>query len=84
MLVQHRWEACRELLVEIHTPAWPVGWIQIPAPNLWGAREDVTECGGVEVSTEGDSFFVVFRTPAEALRAAIEIQRALAEQANRS
>ena len=43
-------------------------------------RSAVAECGGVEVGTEGDSFFVVFRTPAEALQAAVEIQRGLAAQ----
>jgi predicted ATPase/class 3 adenylate cyclase len=41
-------------------------------------RSALTECGGIEVSSEGDSFFVVFLTPAEALQAAVEIQRGLA------
>jgi predicted ATPase/class 3 adenylate cyclase len=41
-------------------------------------RSAIATCGGVEVGTEGDSFFVVFRTPAEALQAAVEIQRGLA------
>ncbi len=35
---------------------------------------------GTVVGTEGDSFFVVFRTPADALRAAIAGQRVLAEE----
>src|SRR5919109_1532214 len=34
--------------------------------------------GGVEVRTEGDSFFVVFRTPAQAVRAVVVAQRELA------
>jgi predicted ATPase/class 3 adenylate cyclase len=34
---------------------------------------------GVEIRTEGDSFFVVFRTPAQAIRAAVSAQRELAE-----
>ena len=33
--------------------------------------------GGTEVSTEGDSFFVVFRTAPDAIAAAVEGQRAL-------
>jgi predicted ATPase/class 3 adenylate cyclase len=41
------------------------------------ARTALAERGGVEVSTEGDSFFVAFRTPAEAVRAAAAIQRGL-------
>ncbi|HVM29211.1 MAG TPA: adenylate/guanylate cyclase domain-containing protein [Candidatus Limnocylindrales bacterium] len=35
---------------------------------------------GVEVSTEGDSFFAVFSRAADAVRAAIEIQRGMAAQ----
>ena len=41
-------------------------------------RSAVAECAGVEIGTEGDSFFVVFRTPADALRAAVSMQRRLA------
>ncbi|HEU4898767.1 MAG TPA: adenylate/guanylate cyclase domain-containing protein [Actinomycetota bacterium] len=41
-------------------------------------RRAVAEGGGVEVSTHGDAFFVVFRSPAGAVRAAIAAQRALA------
>jgi predicted ATPase/class 3 adenylate cyclase len=40
-------------------------------------RETFARHAGFEVSTEGDSFFVVFRSPLEALRAAAEGQRAL-------
>ena len=44
-------------------------------------REAIVRNGGVEVSTEGDAFFVVFTTPAAAVRAAVDAQRALhAEQ----
>jgi predicted ATPase/class 3 adenylate cyclase len=42
-------------------------------------REAMAESGGVEVSTEGDSFFVVFRTPSEAVQAAAVTQRRLAD-----
>jgi predicted ATPase/class 3 adenylate cyclase len=41
-------------------------------------RRAVAECGGVEVSTEGDSFFVAFPSPVGAVRAAVAAQRALA------
>jgi predicted ATPase/class 3 adenylate cyclase len=41
-------------------------------------RRAVSEGGGVEVSTHGDAFFVVFRSPAGAVRAAIAAQRGLA------
>jgi predicted ATPase/class 3 adenylate cyclase len=35
---------------------------------------------GHEIRTEGDSFFVAFRTPAQGVRAAVEAQRALARE----
>lgn len=38
------------------------------------------QAGGIEVSTEGDAFFVVFRSPADALRGAVAAQRALAAE----
>jgi predicted ATPase/class 3 adenylate cyclase len=41
-------------------------------------RRAVADGGGVEVSTHGDAFFVVFRSPAGAVRAAIAAQRGLA------
>ncbi|HZA19830.1 MAG TPA: adenylate/guanylate cyclase domain-containing protein [Actinomycetota bacterium] len=41
-------------------------------------RRAIEECDGVEVNTEGDSFFVVFRSPSEAGRAAVTAQRDLA------
>ena len=41
-------------------------------------RRAVAECGGVEVSTHGDSFFVAFRSPVEGVRAAVAAQRGLA------
>ena len=41
-------------------------------------RTAVAEHGGVEIGTEGDSFFVVFPTASGALRAAVGAQRALA------
>ena len=40
-------------------------------------RRAIAECGGIEVNTEGDSFFVVFASPAGALRCAVAAQRGL-------
>src|SRR5918997_2932291 len=41
-------------------------------------RRSVADAEGVEVSTDGDSFFIVFTNPSNAVRAAVEIQRRLA------
>jgi predicted ATPase/class 3 adenylate cyclase len=40
-------------------------------------REAFAARGGVDVSTEGDSFFVVFRSATQAVAAAVEAQRAI-------
>jgi len=40
-------------------------------------RQAVADAGGTEVDTQGDSFFVAFATPSQAVRAAIAAQRAL-------
>jgi predicted ATPase/class 3 adenylate cyclase len=42
-------------------------------------RDAITRAGGVEVGTEGDSFFVAFRTAPDAVGAAVAIQQGLAE-----
>jgi predicted ATPase/class 3 adenylate cyclase len=44
-------------------------------------RRAIAEGGGVEVSTEGDSFFAAFGGPAGAVRAAVAAQRGLAGHA---
>jgi predicted ATPase/class 3 adenylate cyclase len=41
-------------------------------------RKAVADAGGIEVSTHGDAFFVVFTSPAAAVRAAVAAQLALA------
>jgi predicted ATPase/class 3 adenylate cyclase len=41
-------------------------------------RRAIADGGGVEVSTHGDAFFVAFRTPVQAVRAAVAAQRGLA------
>jgi predicted ATPase/class 3 adenylate cyclase len=43
-------------------------------------RQALAEHEGVEVSTEGDAFFAVFRSVASAVAAAVSAQRALAEE----
>lgn len=43
-------------------------------------RESLTEGGGIEVSTEGDSFFAVFKDPIAAVQTASNIHRELATQ----
>ena len=44
-------------------------------------RAAIADSGGVEVSTEGDSFFAVFPSPIGAIRAATHAQRELAATA---
>jgi predicted ATPase/class 3 adenylate cyclase len=46
-------------------------------------REELARRGGVEVRTEGDSFFAVFRSAVDAFTAAVTIQRSLSERATR-
>ncbi|HEV3495222.1 MAG TPA: adenylate/guanylate cyclase domain-containing protein, partial [Actinomycetes bacterium] len=41
-------------------------------------RQAIEDAGGVEVSTEGDSFFAAFASPVAAVTAAVAAQRALA------
>lgn len=43
-------------------------------------REQIVRAGGVEVSTDGDAFFVAFDSAPRALEFAIEAQRALAAE----
>ncbi|MDQ3980658.1 MAG: adenylate/guanylate cyclase domain-containing protein [Actinomycetota bacterium] len=43
-------------------------------------RRTIRQAGGLELSTEGDSFFAVFTTPADAVGAAVEAQRALSRE----
>lgn len=43
-------------------------------------RSTVSAHGGIELSTEGDSFFVVFRTASSGIACAVAVQRALRRQ----
>jgi len=45
-------------------------------------REAIDAHGGIEVSTEGDSFFVAFTRPVDAVGAAVSAQRALSAYAS--
>ena len=47
-------------------------------------RVALTRNGGVEIGTEGDAFFVVFATVTDAINAAAQMQRALAEHRDQS
>ena len=54
-------------------------------PRLLGrhheiVRDAISGCSGTEVSTEGDSFFVVFGSATDAVAAAVAVQRALASE----
>jgi class 3 adenylate cyclase len=52
------------------------GWLQDQHASIM--RKAIADGDGVEIRTEGDSFFVVFPTPSGALRAAVTAQRELA------
>ena len=41
-------------------------------------REVWADCDGLELGTEGDSFYIVFSTAADGVKAAAQAQRALA------
>jgi predicted ATPase/class 3 adenylate cyclase len=54
------------------------GYAAVQGEHAAIVRRAVVEAGGVEVSTHGDAFFVVFRSPVGAVRAAVAAQRGLA------
>src|SRR5689334_13653788 len=54
------------------------GWPGVLERHQALLRGPFTAAGGVEVATEGDSFFVVFPSAARAVAAAVDAQRALA------
>src|SRR3954453_387488 len=43
-------------------------------------RSEFVRCGGLEVGTEGDSFFVAFERASDAVDAAVAVQRGLAQE----
>ena len=56
------------------------GWPPVLERHRQVARAAWAQHGGLEISTEGDSFFVVFETAASAVAAAVEVQRGLAAE----
>jgi class 3 adenylate cyclase len=54
------------------------GYAAVQGGHAAIVRRAVAEAGGVEVSTHGDAFFVAFRSPVGAVRAALAAQRELA------
>ena len=55
-------------------------WRQVLVRHRATIRAEVDQCGGREVSTQGDGFFVRFDDVAAALRCATAIQHALADE----
>jgi class 3 adenylate cyclase len=55
------------------------GYVELLQQHRRIVRDVVQEHDGAEVSTEGDSFFVVFPSAVRAVQAAARIQRALAD-----
>ncbi len=56
------------------------GWPPLLERHREIARAEWAEQGGVEIGTEGDSFFVVFSTAPQGVAAAVAVQRALAAE----
>jgi predicted ATPase/class 3 adenylate cyclase len=54
------------------------GYPALHAEHQRLVRSALATHGGLEISTEGDSFFVVFRSAVDAVTAAAEVQRSLA------
>ena len=57
------------------------GYAQLHREHQRIVRDAIAAHGGFEVSTEGDSFFVVFVNLTDAIAAAADIQRGLASHA---
>ncbi len=55
-------------------------WREVLSRHRATVRKQVDKCGGREVSTQGDSFFVRFDEVSSALTCAADLQRILAEQ----
>src|SRR5437588_510683 len=54
------------------------GYAEVMADHERLLRSAFQDCGGHEINTQGDSFFVAFRKPKDAVGAAVDAQRALA------
>ncbi len=71
------------LFTDVEGSSRLVEWLGERYRDVQGCHDTILraafeEGDGVEVSTEGDSFFAVFPTPAGAVRAAVQAQRELA------
>lgn len=53
-------------------------WVDVLLTHHLILREAITSHGGHEIGTAGDSFFVVFRSAADAVSAAVAMQRGIA------
>ncbi len=56
-------------------------WLEVLRAHNLIFREQVARHGGYEVKSQGDGFMLAFPDPGEALRCAIDVQRAFAERA---
>ena len=56
-------------------------WLEVLRDHNTVFRERLRAHGGFEVKNQGDGFMLAFPDPVEALRCAIEVQRAFAERA---
>jgi DNA-binding NarL/FixJ family response regulator/class 3 adenylate cyclase len=54
------------------------GYAEVMADHERLLRSAFQDCGGHEINTQGDSFFIAFRKPKDAVAAAVRAQRALA------
>ena len=54
------------------------GYAEVMADHERLLRSAFSDCGGHEINTQGDSFFVAFRRPKDAVSAAVRAQRSLA------
>ena len=59
-------------------------WVRVLSAHDAVVRHSVEKCGGHIVKSQGDGFMIVFREPAEAAHAAVDVQRAFDAPAGRS
>jgi DNA-binding NarL/FixJ family response regulator/class 3 adenylate cyclase len=66
-------ESSTELLRQLRD-----GYAEVMADHERLLRSAFQDCSGHEINTQGDSFFVAFRKPKDAVNAAVRVQRSLA------
>ncbi|HEX8100375.1 MAG TPA: adenylate/guanylate cyclase domain-containing protein, partial [Actinomycetota bacterium] len=62
-----------------HARAFGPRWPEVLEQHHGILRNAIRGAGGIDVRTEGDAFFAVFRSPADAVRAAAAAQRELTQ-----